>query len=260
MPSTVKLNTKGADALLAQKCLRNAGYYKYQLDGWFGPESIKALKRFQSKTGHTPDGVCGQKTWRDLLKFKPRDPTPTPTPTPVDMVNLEIPIDRQDDKCRCCPSTWFMILSYYKVPTSEDEVATLLGTSDTTNTGATCSGTPPSRIPGMIAAINKKYNRNFKVNNYYLADVGGLPGIKEKYIKNRIPVCLHTNPKAFTWTDYDGGHYVAMDGYKPGYSQINDPYWVNGSQVWEKDSNVASAVTLREGTGQKPRGVWVIWE
>ena len=260
MPRTVKEGSTGADAVLAQQCLKRVGYYKHKVDGWFGPESVKSLKRFQSANGHTPDGVCGPKTWPDLIKHRPPIPI-RPSPIRVgDTANLHIPLDRQDDKCRCCPSTWYMILSYHRVPTSEQEIATLLRTSDTTNTGNRCTGTPPSHIPGMIIAVNKKYNRRFKVLNQDLQSVGGMEGVKEKYVKKGLPVCLHLNPSPLSWTEWDGGHYVAMDGYKPGYCQINDPYWVKGSQVWEKDENVKAAVEKRERAGNKPGGVWLVWE
>ena len=53
---------------LLQTMLKALGYYTRQVDGDFGPYTTQAVKAFQTKTGHTPDGVFGPKTCPDLNK------------------------------------------------------------------------------------------------------------------------------------------------------------------------------------------------
>lgn len=170
-------------------------------------------------------------------------------------VRLNVPHDRQDDKCRCCPSTLFMIFNYYGVPVTEQQLATAMETSDTTTSGSGCSGTGPSQIKVAVDYVNTKFGRNFKYENKYLSDVGGIQGLKE-YIKKGIPVCLHVIEKGFSWANSQVGHYVPYVGFKTGYSRINDPYWVEGSEKWEADQCVVDAINLKTGV----KSLHIIWE
>jgi hypothetical protein len=119
-------------------------------------------------------------------------------------------------------------------------------TSDTKTTGSNCSGTPPSKIATAVSYVNKTFGRNFKYENKYLSDVGGINGLKA-YVRKGIPVCLHVNESGFSWANSQVGHYVPLVGVKTGYCWINDPYWVKGSEKWEVDSNVVSAINLKSG-------------
>lgn len=56
-------------------------------DGYFGPDTEKAVKQFQKSRGLKADGVIGSKTWQELAKYKkeketPVPPKPQPVPTP----------------------------------------------------------------------------------------------------------------------------------------------------------------------------------
>lgn len=170
----------------------------------------------------------------------------TVNPVNSDETVLNVIHDQQDDKCRCCPSTLYMIFRYYRIGVSEQDLATAMGTSDTKTAGKNCSGTPPSRIVLAVNYVNKRFKTNFKYKNLYLSDVGGINGLKD-YIKKGIPVCLHVNESGFSWTNSQVGHYVPLVGVKPGYCRINDPYWVKGSEKWEADSNVVNAINLKSG-------------
>ena len=50
-------------------CLKNAGFYKGELDGVKGRKTRSAIKKFQSANGLSADGVVGNKTWEALSKY-----------------------------------------------------------------------------------------------------------------------------------------------------------------------------------------------
>ncbi|MCX5665501.1 MAG: peptidoglycan-binding domain-containing protein [Candidatus Omnitrophica bacterium] len=52
-----------------QTCLKNAGFYKGEVDGVKGRKTRGAIKKFQSANGLTADGVVGKKTWEALNKY-----------------------------------------------------------------------------------------------------------------------------------------------------------------------------------------------
>jgi len=52
-----------------QSALKNAGYYKGDVDGQIGSRTRDALKKFQSANGLNPDGVFGSRTWAVLSKY-----------------------------------------------------------------------------------------------------------------------------------------------------------------------------------------------
>ena len=64
-PSNVKMPT-GAQV---QTALKNAGFYKGQIDGQIGPKTKEALKKFQEVNGLNPDGVIGSRTWEKLAGY-----------------------------------------------------------------------------------------------------------------------------------------------------------------------------------------------
>jgi peptidoglycan hydrolase-like protein with peptidoglycan-binding domain len=52
-----------------QSCLKNAGFYKGNIDGMKGRGTKKAIKEFQKANGLRADGVVGAKTWEALNKY-----------------------------------------------------------------------------------------------------------------------------------------------------------------------------------------------
>ena len=52
-----------------QKALKNAGYYKGDLDGKIGSGSREAIKAFQRDNGLGADGVVGRRTWDKLKTY-----------------------------------------------------------------------------------------------------------------------------------------------------------------------------------------------
>ena len=79
---TVKRNSQGEDAKTVQKRLKELGYYKGNIDGKFGSNSVNALKKFQTANGLEADGAAGQATYSVLFAVQalPSDATPTPVP------------------------------------------------------------------------------------------------------------------------------------------------------------------------------------
>lgn len=56
----------GSDVVLVQSTLRDWGYYRGAVDGFYGNSTVSAVARFQRDAGLTPDGVVGPATWEAL--------------------------------------------------------------------------------------------------------------------------------------------------------------------------------------------------
>ncbi len=52
-----------------QQALKNAGYYRGNLDGKIGPQTRAAVEAFQSDQGLTVDGIVGRNTWSKLKAY-----------------------------------------------------------------------------------------------------------------------------------------------------------------------------------------------
>lgn len=52
-----------------QTALKNARFYKGDIDGQIGPKTKEAIKKFQDANGLNPDGVVGSRTWELLSKY-----------------------------------------------------------------------------------------------------------------------------------------------------------------------------------------------
>lgn len=60
---TLKMGSKGYQVMLLQEALNNAGFkLKGRVDGSFGPDTLQALKRFQSVYANPVDGIAGPGT------------------------------------------------------------------------------------------------------------------------------------------------------------------------------------------------------
>lgn len=56
----------GQDVRVLQWKLQSWGYYNGNIDGFYGNDTVKAVKRLQLNNGIAPDGVVGQRTWSAL--------------------------------------------------------------------------------------------------------------------------------------------------------------------------------------------------
>lgn len=54
-----------------QVALKNAGFYKGEIDGDIGPLSKEAIREFQARNNLVIDGRLGPKTWELLSKYLP---------------------------------------------------------------------------------------------------------------------------------------------------------------------------------------------
>lgn len=52
-----------------QTCLKNAGFYKGEVDGIKGRKTRSAIRKFQSANGLAADGVVGKRTWEALSRY-----------------------------------------------------------------------------------------------------------------------------------------------------------------------------------------------
>lgn len=57
-----RYGSSGAEVKQIQTKLKNWGYYKGNVDGIFGSQTLKAVKDFQRKNGLAVDGIVGKKT------------------------------------------------------------------------------------------------------------------------------------------------------------------------------------------------------
>ncbi|MBU1726524.1 MAG: peptidoglycan-binding protein [Candidatus Omnitrophica bacterium] len=57
------------DAKEIQSALKNAGFYKGEIDGAIGEKTKEAIRSFQSANDLNPDGVVGSRTWSALTKY-----------------------------------------------------------------------------------------------------------------------------------------------------------------------------------------------
>ncbi len=51
-----------------QTVLKNAGFYKGQIDGKVGPQTKRAIIAFQKAKKLNPDGAVRSRTWEELKK------------------------------------------------------------------------------------------------------------------------------------------------------------------------------------------------
>lgn len=79
-PLILGLNSHGDEVMKMQERLRELGYLKGKADGFFGPQTEKAVKAFQQKNGLKADGYAGPLTL-DLLHAPDAVPAFSPTPT-----------------------------------------------------------------------------------------------------------------------------------------------------------------------------------
>jgi outer membrane murein-binding lipoprotein Lpp len=63
-----------------QSCLKNAGFYKGEIDGVKGRKTRAAIRKFQSANGLSADGVVGSKTWEALSKYSSGSAGAVPSP------------------------------------------------------------------------------------------------------------------------------------------------------------------------------------
>jgi len=71
-PYTVRHGDKGTDVKSLQDRLKELKYLSVRSSGFFGEETQKAVKSFQSRNGLSADGVVGEQTWDKLYSDNAR--------------------------------------------------------------------------------------------------------------------------------------------------------------------------------------------
>lgn len=66
--NTISSQKVSYDIKRIQSLLRKAGFYKGEIDGKMGPETIRAIKQFQRSKNLKDSGVINVKTWEELKK------------------------------------------------------------------------------------------------------------------------------------------------------------------------------------------------
>lgn len=64
--ATLYWGSSGSDVSKVQSRLKDWGFYKGPVDGYFGADTADAVRRFQAKNGLGADGVVGKSTWEAL--------------------------------------------------------------------------------------------------------------------------------------------------------------------------------------------------
>ncbi|WP_409340916.1 spore cortex-lytic enzyme [Paenibacillus sp. MBLB4367] len=76
--ATVKYGSAGSDVYELQGRLKHLGFYKGNIDGDFGYNTLKSVKWFQSEFGMNVDGIVGSKTklklWEATRSWRPSAP------------------------------------------------------------------------------------------------------------------------------------------------------------------------------------------
>ena len=83
----IKSGSRGPLVSFLQLTLKNANLYLGEIDGIFGPNTLRAVKTFQSNNNIVNDGIVGNATWDALLKYME---VPTTIPYTYDILTLNI--------------------------------------------------------------------------------------------------------------------------------------------------------------------------
>lgn len=83
----LKKSSSGPLVSFLQITLKNANVYDDIIDGIFGNYTFESVKRFQTLSNISVDGIMGEKTWSALLPFMS---VPTTIPYTYDILELNI--------------------------------------------------------------------------------------------------------------------------------------------------------------------------
>lgn len=78
--SLLKMGSKGSAVTDLQKLLKGAGFFKFDIDGDYGPQTEACVKQFQKSVKIKADGIAGPTTFAHLEKWKSTSKTKTTTP------------------------------------------------------------------------------------------------------------------------------------------------------------------------------------
>lgn len=65
----MSIKMSGDDVTLLQEKLKEHGFFKERIDGYFGQNTLVAVTSLQRAVGVRPDGVVGTQTWSQILNY-----------------------------------------------------------------------------------------------------------------------------------------------------------------------------------------------
>ena len=80
----ISIRMSGDDVTLLQEKLKDLGFFKEKIDGYFGQNTLVAVTSLQRSLGIKPDGVVGTQTWSQIINYGvPRLKSLTEKPTTI---------------------------------------------------------------------------------------------------------------------------------------------------------------------------------
>ncbi|MBY0553171.1 peptidoglycan-binding protein [bacterium] len=77
--SALKIGSKGREVESLQQNLKSAGFFRFEIDGDFGPQTETSVKQFQKAAKIKADGIAGPTTLSQLQNWKSRNSSKTTT-------------------------------------------------------------------------------------------------------------------------------------------------------------------------------------
>ncbi|NLK07631.1 MAG: LysM peptidoglycan-binding domain-containing protein [Firmicutes bacterium] len=69
----LRIDMTGSDVLCLQDCLKEQGYLHGAVDGYFGPDTLAAVKALQKDQGLAVDGIVGRATWDIIVELESKN-------------------------------------------------------------------------------------------------------------------------------------------------------------------------------------------
>lgn len=83
------INMAGDDVSFMQSKLKEGGFFKENVDGNFGQNTLISVTNFQKFIGVKADGVVGMMTWNKLSEHIENQPTPKPVNNPLNIIQYK---------------------------------------------------------------------------------------------------------------------------------------------------------------------------
>jgi hypothetical protein len=88
----ISIGMSGDDITLLQEKLKDLGFFKERIDGYFGQNTLVAVTSLQRSLGIKPDGVVSAQTWSQIINYGvPRLKSLIEKPSPIIIDVREIP-------------------------------------------------------------------------------------------------------------------------------------------------------------------------